>query len=473
MNRYSGHGRRRGVVWVYTALALSLFMGCAALVVDLGYRYFRKAEAQKAADAAALAGVVRLPSLTAADENAKYYAAQNGYDDARAGTDVVTTSSPGGNANRYQVMVRKVEPAFFTPFFRSGKPIIGATAIAEYYAKAPLDIAGDGKYGTNDGSINLSCFGPNAYYNNGDPYDPKFLPGSGNNPDPNKPNPLNIGWDGWDYGFSIPSNYVSTFGKTCTVEVFDPDCYNKGSTASPDGTNTYDEIRSPNGTSSYNTSYFTPIQIRLYWDNKTPSNLSDDILIGTQNPAANSSTNDMKWWTAFSWDTTLYSGGSYRVNVKPTSGSSENGYNLRAGPPHSATMSDATWSSTYGSKAANPVMSATGNIEINFNTSGTVKIALGQVPTEAAGGKLFINKFDTDVGAKSIVYTCSSLPGQTFSGKLSSDGTWQLDTLSIPANYTTGTWYATYAAGVQDTSVWTMSFSNYVPGIPGRLRLVE
>lgn len=56
----SSFSNRRGTVVVFTAVSMSLIIGMAALAVDLGYAYSVKAQLQRNADAAALAGAVVL-----------------------------------------------------------------------------------------------------------------------------------------------------------------------------------------------------------------------------------------------------------------------------------------------------------------------------------------------------------------------------------------------------------------------------
>ena len=53
---------RRGTVVVFTAVSLTVVIGFAALAVDIGYAYSVKAQLQRNADAAALAGAVVLTS---------------------------------------------------------------------------------------------------------------------------------------------------------------------------------------------------------------------------------------------------------------------------------------------------------------------------------------------------------------------------------------------------------------------------
>jgi len=114
---------------------------------------------------------------------------------------------------------------------------------------------------------------------------------------------------------------------------------------------------------------------------------------------------------------------------------------------------------------------ALGNLEIWFKKSGTVNFKLGYIPPQAAGLNLHINKFDTDVGAKSITYYDDL--GNSWAGQLSSNGTWKEDIITIPENYPGSYIYAQYQAGYNDTSVWNLWFEGSVPGIPGKPRLVE
>ena len=78
-----------------------------------------------------------------------------------------------------------------------------------------------------------------------------------------------------------------------------------------------------------------------------------------------------------------------------------------------------------------------------------------------------------------ITYTCDKLPGKSWKGSLTTDGTFATDVIKIPDEYKDaakdedGIWYATYIAGNQDTSVWDMSYTGNGPGKPGKVRLVR
>jgi len=445
-------GRRRGVSLVYITLSLPVLLGITGMVVDMGFLYFRRAEAQKAADAAALAGAMRLPDAVNALAAAKWMAGLNGYNANLANVTVAGLVAPDGNYNHYQVRVSKPEPLFFMGIFKQFSKPVGALAWAEYLSQAPININGGGTYGAT-GPISLAVFGPSGFYPHGDAYSTTNLSNGA-------ANPLYNG-KGYDFSIEVPD----TMGLTW-IEIFDPDCYNAGNVATPSAGVRVDELWKSNGDTG-TSSNATTTKYSLYWDADTPNDETDDVLIQSTS-YGNTSTTDMKWNNFKEFNRQSYPGGAFRMNVLSTSGSSENGFNLRAGPKR------ATQGTTFQPVTGNGTnITATGRLPMNFNTSGTVNIVLGSVPTAAAGGKMYIDKFDTDVGAKSVVYKCSSLPGQTFTGTLSANGTWKRDEITLPANYTEGTWTATYAANIQDTSVWTMSFSNVVPGIPGRVKLIK
>jgi hypothetical protein len=232
-----------------------------------------------------------------------------------------------------------------------------------------------------------------------------------------------------------------------------------------------DEIRSPPGSPHpglpSGQSNVTRTRYQLFAPDDTPNDVSDDTLIAEATYGTNTNT-DMKWVTppGFEIDVTDYGPGNYRLNVKAIAGASENGFNLRAGPPGYDYANPANTPELF-----NAHMSAVGLLPTNFNQSGVITTALGRIPSEAATLKVHVNKFDTDVGAKSVTY--SDELGNTWSGTLSANGTWKEDVFTVPEDYPGSNLFATYTAGNQDTSVWYMYFEGYLPGQPGRVRLVD
>jgi hypothetical protein len=458
------HTRRRGIAIVYFALGMVAFVGIASLSVDIGHLYARKAAAQRAADAAALAGAYRFASFQAsagapayAHQTAHYYAHLNGYngvdpysagDTGATGVTVTTTYPvPGRPFNNFRVRVARAEPLFFAQIFGLRTAVVSASATALYTTLAPMSITGGGQYGQPNGPTSLSMFGPTGFYNNGDYRSVQTLANGSTNPE----------YDGKGYDFSV--NIPVGFGSV-DFEIYDPDSYNAGGEPNAIAGETVDELRTPSGGAG-NSTHATTTRYRLYYDNDTPDNINDDVLINTKS-YGNDSTTDMKWAKVFNFNRASYGAGNFRLNATTTAGSSENGFNLRVN------KAGQTFNANNGTS-----ITAQGHLPMNFNQGGNATITIGYVPAAAAGATLDIRKFDTDVGSQQVIYTCDTLPGMSWTGVLSGNGQFTTDTLNIPANYTGGNWKATYTAGAQDTSVWEMSYSGYGPGRPGKIKLVQ
>lgn len=117
-------------------------------------------------------------------------------------------------------------------------------------------------------------------------------------------------------------------------------------------------------------------------------------------------------------------------------------------------------------------ISAVGKLPIRFTRNTVTTITLGDVAIEAAGKKLSVKKFDTDINSQYVTYRCSSI-AQSWQGVLAGNGAFKTDEISIPSTYTGGTWYADYAAGALDDSVWYLWYSGLTQGESGFVGLVE
>jgi hypothetical protein len=468
--RFQSRSRRQGIAIVYTAIGMLALMGAGAITLDYGYLQIKRQQVQASADAAALAGAWHLANYTGsvvADAKAREYASKaenGGYTQGVKGAQVKVTypakDETGALRNNwFRIDIARPEPTFFAMFYGRSSVMVGATATAIYETLAEFDINGAGDYGVAPGPSNLSLFGPKGFYNNGDCYSVEKLPNG-------QPNPLNSNWGGYDFAVRVPSNLTNT-----TLEIFDPDCYNANNSTEASYPNSIDEYRNASGGASNNVSDRTTTKYTLYYDNGTPANPKDDIEIASKSWGSDSTT-DMKWVSAFNFNrsSTAYKNGNFRLNVISTAGASENGFDLRVGKTRG---SRENFDPNNGT-----VIKAMGHLPINFNQGGMTKIALGKIPVQAAGGTLSVRKFDTDVGALSITYSCDTLTAAENAalpkGILTGNGTFTTDVLNVPKTYTTeGTWYAEYQAGVQDTSVWDMSYSNSGPGKPGGIKLIR
>jgi len=503
---FASFRRRRGIAAIYTAALMIFMLMIASMVIDMGYLYRQRSECQRAADAAALAGAWQLAHFSAqadADKDARKYAGlpENGSYVNGVNGCIIRLDYPAGEVdangntildkdgkaitfpNWYRVTIWRPERTFFALASSSkSKYTISATSVALYETNAPLVINGLGTYGATNNSVNLCAFGPDARYDYGDCYSTTKLMNGNLNPN-YKPN-------GYDFLATVPKGTVNP-----EFDVMDPDCYDDIGQDSDfvNGKIEYDQYRAPDGSTTATFNGVSTLDNTLYTvydDNGTP-NPNDDVALGAIKCDGNSCTskagdpNASGTWAPYMtasaansnwvpiWTDTRSSrsqpNSNYRINVKTLSGSSNNGYNLRCGP-------QLTGSQTFDPKNGTSI-SADGRICLNFFQSGTVDVTLGSIPTEAAGGNLTINKFDTDVTApgvpNNIYYTCSSIPGTNFPGTLAGNGAFAADVLSLPKTYTTGTWIAHYTAGHADTSCWNMSYSNSGPGSPGNIRLVR
>jgi Flp pilus assembly protein TadG len=114
----------RGAVLPLVVISMVVFLGMAALAVDLGSLWQQQRQTQAAADAAALAGAQDLPgSPGTATTQAQSYVTQNV---SGAGTPVV--SQP--NSLQIKVTVNKSAPTFFGNTFGLTSENVSATAVA-------------------------------------------------------------------------------------------------------------------------------------------------------------------------------------------------------------------------------------------------------------------------------------------------------------------------------------------------------
>ncbi len=176
--------QRKGAIIVMVAVMLVVLLGCAALAVDIGYLYVARAELQRTADAAAMAGAQALGRSSDSPigdyyqcsgvvySEAEKYASLNaavgqgvvlnrnsditiGYladpHDRNAALQIVSLDQ----ANAVQVIARRTSshtggeiPLFFAPLWGLNSSTVGASAIAvlddRFYAYAPKPIGGIG-----------------------------------------------------------------------------------------------------------------------------------------------------------------------------------------------------------------------------------------------------------------------------------------------------------------------------------------
>jgi Flp pilus assembly protein TadG len=128
----------RGQILVITAGILTLLIALVGLVVDLGAYQNAALRVQRAADAAALAGVVSLPANpTGAYALARAEAGKNGYQHG-LGPTVVTPEQDSGNSRRLNVTISTEVDTFFARIIGFNTLDVVREASAEYIRPIPM-----------------------------------------------------------------------------------------------------------------------------------------------------------------------------------------------------------------------------------------------------------------------------------------------------------------------------------------------
>lgn len=151
--------REGGYVLAMTALLLVPLLVVSALAVDVGGWYSEASRMQKAADAAALAGVVWLPDLTAATNAARETAKRNGYP-VSSNVDVAVTQV---NSTTLKVLItNRAAPVYLARFIKK-TTTVNRDATAQWTG---MTAGGGGSaLGNNDGSPSM---GGRNYFGTGD-----------------------------------------------------------------------------------------------------------------------------------------------------------------------------------------------------------------------------------------------------------------------------------------------------------------
>ncbi|MBM6405948.1 hypothetical protein JQN72_17030 [Phycicoccus sp. CSK15P-2] len=126
----------RGYVAVLTAIMLTVLVGLSAFAVDVGHWYLVGQQQQRAADAAALAGVTSLPDdPSSAYTKARTYATANGFTSGAASATVTPTRV---GSTQLKVEVSQTVDNFFGGLLGLSQTTVARHAIAEFAGPVPL-----------------------------------------------------------------------------------------------------------------------------------------------------------------------------------------------------------------------------------------------------------------------------------------------------------------------------------------------
>jgi hypothetical protein len=230
--------RERGAVLVLGAAVLLVLMGMAAFAIDLGWYYFNQVQTQKAAEAAALAGVVHMPKPSFIPFNASEaytvaldVASRQGYKN-----DGITTVTPlpvVNGDNRLRVEIDTSVNTFFMRLF--GRDTLPITKGATAEQLPPLKLGSDeSSLGGSDRDFWVSVNGEREAKQNGDPYSTRCIAANCGGTDNleylnGRPN----GSPAYYYAVEVPDSEI---GKLLQVQIYDgPHNPNTGKTASDAG----------------------------------------------------------------------------------------------------------------------------------------------------------------------------------------------------------------------------------------------
>jgi Flp pilus assembly protein TadG len=223
--------RSRGQILVIFSGSVLLLMMLAALVVDVSWFWVNSLRVQRAADAAALAGAVMLPSrVPDAFQLAEEEATKNGYADSASVA--VTPHWDKTEPRRLDVTISAPVGTYFMRVIGIPTIPIVRTAKAEYTLPVPMgspqNYYGVGFYESKAGEIDVldpltgdplasqgfwgAMFTSGGVRENGDRYGPAYL-GNGTGKAYGLPNP-DYDADGYDYTIEV--------GPNGEVRLFDP-----------------------------------------------------------------------------------------------------------------------------------------------------------------------------------------------------------------------------------------------------------
>jgi hypothetical protein len=143
----ASHRRRAGQVLVIFVASAAVFIGMCAIVVDVAWYWASNLRIQRAADAAALAGVVHLPgNPTLAVSVARAEATKNGYTTTPGGYTVTPVPDPA-NPRRLEVTINGPVGTHFAKLFGLDHLPASRTSKAEYVLPVPMG-SPENYYGT-------------------------------------------------------------------------------------------------------------------------------------------------------------------------------------------------------------------------------------------------------------------------------------------------------------------------------------
>jgi hypothetical protein len=399
------------------ALLLAVLLVFAGLSVDVGAWYVRSTQVQKAADAAALAGVVWMPNfddgtMQSARPVALAAAKQNGFDNATCSC--VSVTQVAGNSRQVKVTINDPNaPQYFSRLVM-GNVNVTRTATAEYVLPVPLG-SPKNTFGTGNltlpgtttkenfwAAVNGYCAG----HESGDLHLGRYESYTTATDDTQKCNNGSAQTNASDYN---PNGYLYAIelpqaATQLNLEAYDPS-YQSSSTSD----------RTLAGTETTTTTF------KVYDRDNTPLDTSDNPLLATFTAVSKDSNNLNAWRSVYTW--MAPAAGTYYVRVatsvtETVESRTANGFALRAwtGSGAFSTCTTDTNDSTTTQAASCPQIHGVTDMSIFANLGGSAGTAcpapnssktcatfyLASVASVHAGKVMNVQLFDSGEGAEKI-----------------------------------------------------------------------
>ena len=487
--------QEHGYVMVMSALLLVPLLLMAGLSVDVGSWYSRASDIQKAADAAALAGVVWLPDVPTATTYALATAQRNGFTNGVGG---VSVSVDRIGDRRLRVTI--TDPSVGSFFYQNlgGRKIsLSRRATGEYVLPVPLG-SPDNHFGNDPTDLTYTqpnlwgnIHGPKTDDNKGDAYAPN-CDGADNCSSTANQN-LSYRPGGYLYTIDVPAGNAGF-----DLQIYDAGLYDRGN-------ETLDT-----GDAKYTTTGSTTTVWTFYQADSTPL-LVDDNPIATTTTC---STGSRTWslpegdtttspaatyknkWVSLCKNTGTITAGQYLLRVQTTgNGSAANRYAIRAlststVKPRIAGFGDMSMYNNISAGSSSTNVTANfylaevdpihvgkifrinlydpGEVSQTFNTDGSAKTTgNGQIQVLMPNGTVATSCVATSDSSSSTFTSGSTLTPCQFNsavgGSAKFNGSWVTLDIQIPTTYacTLGTipgcwWKIKYIINGQanDTTTW-------------------
>jgi hypothetical protein len=401
---------QRGVVMVMTAILLVVMVGMAGFAVDLGWWYTRTGQLQRAADAAALAGVVYMPTEFAQARAAaeQTLLRNHGMDDTTHSIEPVP-----GNPRRLQVCVSDDDVGVFFVAVFNVRPAAMRCATAEYVRPVALG-SPENSFGVQDyrgiwGAVNGYC----TAQEDGDLRLSRY---QGTRPSSGGGNPTQCPPQGATGGPSPDYDrngytYMVELGPSPTnplrIEAYDAS-YNEANPSNAD-------LELPT-TASGNTQVNT--MFTLYDATDTPLDATDDPQLGAPRVINSDDTSWRNQWRNLFTLNNPQAFGRYRIRVQTLANQANsvgvNGWGLRARlggsftPPSTSSFARCTADQTESGGGVTfstncPRVHGEHAISVYANDEdSTAEFYLAKVDAVHAGKQMIINLFDPGEGGNTI-----------------------------------------------------------------------